>query len=115
VSADAGLFPLVGARGASITALALFITLRKGWAPIPGDGRRSVVVAGVLDCAANSCYLLALGEGSFVWVAAITSMSPVSTVLLARIRLHELMSRTQILGIAGAVLAVVLVSVGAEL
>jgi drug/metabolite transporter (DMT)-like permease len=115
VSADAGLFPLLGARGASIASLTLVLTIRRSWVPIPQTSWASVGGAGVLDCAANSFYLLALGHGSFVWIAAVSSMYPVSTVLLARIRLHELLTRTQLVGIAGAAAALVLITVGAEI
>ena len=115
VSEDAGLFPLLGARGASIALLAIVLTVRGGWVAIPRSARPSVVVAGVLDCAANSFYLLALGQGAFIWVAAITSMYPVSTVLLARVFLDERLKRPQLVGIAGAAVALVLITIGAEI
>lgn len=115
VSPDAGLFPLLGARGASIAALGLFLATRRRWSPIPRSGWGSVGATGVLDCAANSFYLLALDHGSFVWIAAVSSMYPVSTVLLARVKLKELLTRAQLLGIAGAAAALVLITLGAEL
>ena len=115
VSGDSGLFPLLGARGASITGLALVLTLRGRWGSLPRTSLVSVSGAGLLDCAANSFYLLALARGSLVWVAAITSMYPVSTVLLARIRLNELLTRRQLVGIGGAAAALVLITVGAEI
>ena len=115
VSGDAGLFPLVGARGASILGLGLVLTFRRKWGALPRTSFASVSGAGVLDCAANSFYLLALAHGSLIWVAAITSMYPVSTVLLARVRLNELLTRAQLIGIGAAAVALVLITVGAEI
>ena len=121
-SGDGGLHPLLGARLASITAL----TLAVAWVRRPGaarDGARTgspeagdlvaVMVAGVLDCAANSLYLLALDGGSFTWVAAVVSLYPVATVLLARLLLQERIAPIQVGGLVVAASALVLVGVGA--
>lgn len=115
VSEDSGLFPLVGARGASIVALSLAIVVRSSGFSVARSSRRAVVLAGVLDCAANSFYLLALGEGSLVWVAAITSLYPVSTVMLARYLLDERLRGLQYVGVVGAAAALVLITVGASI
>ncbi|MCP3989666.1 MAG: DMT family transporter [Actinomycetia bacterium] len=115
VSGDSGLFPLIGARGASIAALVGYLTLRRSWTPLPKPTRGSVLIAGIFDCGANSTYLLALDRGSFIWVAAIASMYPVTTVLLARLRLGEALSRIQMLGLAGTMISLVLITVGAEI
>lgn len=112
-SADGGLYPLIGARLASITVLAALLSARRSWAPIGRSQWPLLVVGGVLDCAANSFYLLALETGSFTWVAAISSLYPVSTVLLARVVLNEKIMPVQILGLAMAGGALVLVAVGA--
>ena len=111
-SSDAGLFPLLGARAASITVLALVITGRRVWSPISRPSWPYVLIAGVLDCAANGFYLTALGRGTFVWVAAIASLYPVSTVLLARVVLKERLAPIQVLGLAAAGGALVLIAIG---
>lgn len=112
VSTDAGLFPLVGARVASIAALSAVITTRRVWKPLSRASWPFVVVAGILDCAANSFYLTALSHGTFTWVAAISSLYPVSTVLLARVVLKERLAAIQILGLAVAGGALVLIAIG---
>ena len=120
-SGEGGLHPLLGARFASITALTLAVAWahRPGADPGAGGGpiRRAdlvaVLVAGVLDCAANSFYLLALEGGSFTWVAAVVSLYPVATVLLARLVLQEKIARLQAGGLVVAASALVLVGVGA--
>lgn len=113
-SGDAGLVPLLAARVASITALSTVLSTQKLWMPIARRWWSVIVLTGLLDCAANSLYLVALRHGSFTWVAAVSSLYPVSTVLLARIFLAERLSRGQILGTAMAGVALVLVAVGAD-
>lgn len=112
-SPDAGLYPLLGARGASIALLAIVLTTRRTWARIGRSDFGSIGVAGLLDCAANSLYLLALTDGSVTWVAAVVSLYPVCTVLLARLLLDEALSRVQIVGLVMASSALVFVGLGA--
>ena len=112
-SPDAGLLPLLGARAASITGLLIVILWGRSLATI---GRRwwpAIGLAGLLDCAANSLYLWALRYGSLTWVAAISSLYPVSTVLLARLVLGERIAVVQRIGLAAASLAMILFGVGA--
>lgn len=118
-SADGGLHPLLGARGAAIVALIVVLGLRSlrrdrgAAATVDRADWLAVLVAGILDCSANSFYLLALEGGSLTWVAAIVSLYPVATVLLARLVLAERIVRAQAAGLVGAGLALVLVGVGA--
>lgn len=113
-SADGGLFPLIGARLASIAVLGSLLSVRRAWAPISRRQWPLLLVGGVLDCAANSFYLFALETGSFTWVAAISSLYPVSTVLLARVVLKEKIAPLQVFGLGLAGLALVLVAIGAN-
>ncbi len=110
--AQAGMWPLAGARLSSasiLTAIAL-ITRRSvlpnsgGWGPI--------AIAGVLDMFANACYLLATRHGLLAIVAVLASLYPASTVLLARIVLHEKLSALQLVGVACALVAIALIAVG---
>jgi uncharacterized membrane protein len=77
--------------------------------------RRPVLVAvgaGVLAALANLMFLAATGHGELAVVAVLTSLYPGFTVILARIVLAERWTRLQIVGLASALVAVVLVSVG---
>ena len=112
-SEDGGLYPLLGARGASVLALTVVIATKSEWERITPANRMPVAIAGVLDCAANSFYLTALKFGTFPTVAAVSSLYPVGTVLLARIILKERLARLQILGLGLAALALLLVALGA--
>ena len=110
---DAGLYPLVGARLASLPFLAVLVTAR-------GEGLREaftvrglpiVVVSGVLDMAANILYLVALRHGLLAVVSALTGLYPAATVVLAQTVLDERMRRTQVAGLAVAAVAATLVAV----
>jgi len=113
--ADSGLYPLVSARIASIVALSIVVTAQSGWRPIARRWWLIIVVTGLLDFAANAFYLTAIKHGSFTWVAAISSLYPVSTVLLARVVLNERLKRLQVYGLGLAGLALTLVGVGASI
>lgn len=112
-STEGGLYPLVGARVASVAAVALVMVTGKGFRIPAREDWVVIAITGVLDCAANSLYLLALDGGSFTWVAAVVSLYPVATVLLARMLLKERIARTQVVGLAGAATALLLVGLGA--
>ncbi len=111
-SADAGLYPLLGARAASIGILVVALTTQRGWAPIRASQWLILLIAGLLDFAANSLYLLALDGDNFTWVAALSSLYPVSTVLLARAFLNERLAALQLVGMAMAGGALVFVAIG---
>jgi uncharacterized membrane protein len=110
---DAGLYPLLGARMASVPFLAVLLATRGGGirSSLAGRGLGTVVISGVLDMAANVLYLLALRHGMLAIVSAVTGLYPASTVLLAQTVLDERMRRTQVTGLAVAAAAAVLVAV----
>lgn len=71
----------------------------------------AVVGVGTLDVAANVLFAAALTFGLTGMVAVLGSMYPVTTVLLARVLLHDRIARRQELGVGGALLGVALVTV----
>jgi len=108
---DAGLWPLLGSRGASVLALGSVVLLT-GQSPVPAGAGRDVVVIGALDVAANVSYLLATRRGLLSIVALLASLYPAATVLLARVLLRERLSPTQLVGLVGAGGAIVLIALG---
>ena len=107
--AAAGLWPLVAARAVSVclfASVALFTrdTLRIAVSSLP-----IVVGCGVLDMAANAFYLIATRSGTLSVVVTLSSLYPASTVALARVVLHERLTGRQVVGIATALVAVVLI------
>ena len=109
---DSGLWPLVAARLASVPVVAMVVLVTR-----PGRGALRtviwlVVASGVLDMAANLFYLEASHRGLLSIVAVVSAMYPVSTVCLAFGLDHERVSKSQAAGLACAVTALALVSLG---
>ena len=66
-----------------------------------------VVAGGSLDMIANLLYMIATHSGPLSVVVTLASLYPASTVLLARVVLHERLSWRQWVGIGCALIAVV--------
>jgi uncharacterized membrane protein len=115
-SADAGLWPVVAGRVASITLFSL-VTLVNPAVRV-GDGRaRSgsalamIVACGLLDAWANALFLAATRHGMISLVSVLSALYPAATLLLARSVLGERLARPQLAGVVLAVVAVALVTV----
>ncbi|HSL09771.1 MAG TPA: DMT family transporter [Actinomycetota bacterium] len=81
----------------------------------PALSRRDVVVlavVGLFDNGANVLFAIAAREGLLSLVSVLGSLYPVSTVLLARVFLHERLGRIQTVGVAAAFVGVALIAVG---
>jgi drug/metabolite transporter (DMT)-like permease len=107
--ADAGMWPLVAARGLSS---AMFVTLAlaaQRSLRMPARVAATVIVCGVLDVLANVLYLIASRYGPLSVVVTLSSLYPASTVLLARFVLGERLSGSQAFGVACALAAVMLI------
>ena len=105
-----GIWPLVAARVVSVTIIgAMAIATRT--AGRGGGVWRLAVFAGLLDMSANFLYLLAVRRGLLSIVVVVVALYPVSTVVLAFRLDNERVSRSQAVGMAMAVGALVLVSI----
>ncbi|MGH9111847.1 MAG: EamA family transporter [Acidimicrobiales bacterium] len=105
-----GIWPLVGARIASVSLFAALGAAAVTASAPPRTAAGAVIGAGVLDAAANVCYVLALSHGLLSVVAVLTALYPAGTVLLARYVLGERLGRVQQTGLAVAVVAAVLIA-----
>ena len=108
-SPQAGLWPLLFARAASVAGFAVAavaggVSLRMG-----RNVTALVVAAGLMDMAANVLYLLASRRGALSVVVTLSSLYPASTVLLARVVLGERLTRLQVAGVAAALVAILLI------
>lgn len=73
---------------------------------------RVVAAAGLLDVAGNALYIAARAEMAVGLAAALTGLYPIVTMLLARFILRERLAPLGLVGVALAVAAVVLISIG---
>ncbi|HEY7069811.1 MAG TPA: DMT family transporter [Acidimicrobiales bacterium] len=106
----AGIWPLVGARAASISLFAALGAARITAAAPPQGAIAAIVACGLLDASANVFFLLALNHGLMSVVAVLTALYPAGTVLLARYVLGEELSRVQRVGLGVAGVAAVLIA-----
>jgi drug/metabolite transporter (DMT)-like permease len=109
---DAGLWPLVALRTVSLPVVILVVLFTRKPFLTSGSALRFALLSGLLDTTANGLYLFAAREGLLSVVAVITSLYPVSTLVLATTLDHEKVHKAQWVGIASAISALVLVSVG---
>ena len=108
-SSQAGLWPLVAARTVSVGLFAVMAVLASRSLRIPAAILGIVVAAGALDMLANFLYLVASRAGPLSVVVTLASLYPASTVLLARLVLHERLSARQWVGVACALVAVAVI------
>jgi drug/metabolite transporter (DMT)-like permease len=108
-SADAGLWPLLVARGASVTLFGIVAMVGGRSLRMPVSAAATALVAGVIDMLANALYLIATWSGTLSVVVTLASLYPASTVLLARLFLRERMNAWQVAGVVCALVAVLLI------
>jgi len=111
VSETAVLWPLTAARVAAVGVLLVFIAL-SGPVEMPGRSVLPVIlVAGIFDTGGNTFYALASQAGRLDIASITSSLYPAGTVLLAWLILKENLAPKQWMGVAAALVAIVLISI----
>lgn len=106
-----GMWPLVGARAASVPLLLGLVAAVHGpRARLAPLDRPAALGAGALDMGANALLLLAIQRGPLAVAAVLSGLYPGVTVLLARATLGERLTPVQRAAVAGAVAAVALIA-----
>jgi drug/metabolite transporter (DMT)-like permease len=105
-------FAVATARGVSlllalVAALVVGASLRSGRVHWP-----ALAVVGLCDVGANMLFSLATTKGFLSIVSVLAALYPVATVALAALVLHERVSATQRLGVAGALVGAALITAG---
>lgn len=104
-------WPLVAARAASVSFL-LLIILIKGKSVKPLSGQWIfILLTGVLDAAGNAFFSIAAHLGRLDVSAVLGSLYPAATVMLAWFFLKERLGRKQCVGVFGAFVALILISI----
>lgn len=109
---DSGVWPLAGARLASLALLWALLAALPGRISVRAETNWLILGAGMLDIIANALFLYATRGGLLTLVAVLSSLYPAATVLLARVVLRERLSRFQAGGVALAVVGVALMAAG---
>lgn len=113
---DSGFWPLLTARVAAVTVLAvvvLVMTRRLGGSIIPRDHPRPLAIgAGALDILATALLLAAVRRGLIVVVAPLAAIAPAFTVIWAWTLLKEPVTRHQLVGIALSLTGLALIALG---
>ena len=79
---------------------------------LPRDAVKPGIAAGSLTAVGNGFFIIATGLESLAVATVVAAMFPATTVLLARLVFHERLTPRRLLGLALALVAVALVSVG---
>ena len=109
---ESGLWPLLGARAASILLVAT-VALWLARPLVPGRGvAGTALAAGSMDMVANVLFLLSIRRGLLSLVSVILALYPAMTLLLARTVLGERIVVMQGAGLVMAALGVSLIAVG---
>lgn len=112
---DAGLWPILGARLGAVPLLVITYAVAHGAGrvgPIGAEVVRHGIVIGVLIGLANASYLFAAQRGLLSVVAVVVALYPAATIALAAALDGERAVRAQVAGMAIAVAAVVLITLG---
>jgi drug/metabolite transporter (DMT)-like permease len=106
--------PLVVMRGVEALLIgAAIVVTRSAWRPA-GRLVPAIVVVGVLDMIGNGAFILAVQAGALAVAAVLSSLYPVTTVVLATVFLRERVTRTHAVGIGLAVAAIACIAVGSS-
>ncbi len=95
----------------TLVLLALIVAWRQPWRIHRTDVMRLGVV-GLLDMAGNAAFIGAAQVGALAVASVLSSLYPVTTVLLAIALLHEHVSRSHVVGIVLTAVAIALIAAG---
>lgn len=111
-SSESVIWALFASRLAGAIAVAGFIAATRTPVSAKGGDARLLVLAGVLDFSAVALYAIGTTEGLLSVLAVLSSLYPVVPVVMGRIWLGERIRRVQQIGVAAALVGVILIATG---
>lgn len=106
-------WPVVGARLFTTIGIGGFVLIKGDRGALQSGGAGLLIaLTGAFDTGSNVLFLYATNEGLLTIVAVLSSLYPITTVLLARLVLDERMNRIQVWGFFAAMAATVLIAAG---
>ncbi len=110
VSGGATLWPMVASRtGGLILVSAYLLLTRSSWKVNPAAWPM-ILLNGVFDICGNGLFILAAQAGRLDVASVLSSLYPGGTVMLAWVFLKERLARAQWIGIASALVAIILMT-----
>lgn len=110
-SAGATVWPMVISRfGGMILVTVYMLSIQAAWKVEDASAWPAIILNGILDISGNIFFILAGQTGRLDVAAVLSSLFPSATVLLAWIFLKERLTRNQWIGIASALVAIVLMT-----
>jgi uncharacterized membrane protein len=99
-------------KASATLLLVVVIVIGRGSWRVPRRIMPAAVGVALFDIIGNGLFLLAAQAGSLAIAAILSSLYPVTTVILAATLLHERITRVHLVGIVAAIAAIVLIGAG---
>jgi drug/metabolite transporter (DMT)-like permease len=103
---------LLSARIANVALLLAACAVVRPKLPTAPPALGAIAAVGVFDLLANLLFVLAAGRGLLSVVGVLGSLYPAVTVMLARVVLHERLTRTQNAGVVVTLAGVIALAAG---
>lgn len=107
----ATLWPMVASRSGGLILVGLYLLVTRTSLSVTSTAWPYIVANGIFDIAGNGFFILAAQAGRLDVASVLGSLYPGGTVILALIFLKERLSRAQWIGIAAALIAIVLMTI----
>ncbi len=111
VGANAVFWPLVAGRVSACTVMLVFALLARRPVVPPRSSLGPLIVGGMLDVSGNLFFLLAVQSGRLDVASILASFYPAVTAIWARLIVREHLARLQIVGVVGALFAIILITI----
>ena len=109
-ASGSGLWPVLIARCTSVPLLVVAVIILRQSPRVTRSGLAPVLGAGLFDVTANALIVLAIRRGLLSLVAPVASLYPATTVVLARLVLHERIGRQRAGGLALGLVGLALIA-----